>query len=212
MSGRDVFITIGHMTSNDCIAMTTHPASITRSHNVLRDGSAVLIRPVERTEAALLIDGFARLSVQSRWFRFLTAKPQLTAHEVRYFTDVDHHDHEALAALSCRGGHGVGIARYVRSVADPMAAEVAVTVVDDWQRRGVGTALLARLAERALDEGIRRFTALVSEDNEAVIRLLRRMSADVELVASEPGTLEYDIALRYLTPVGLTPIRAGGLR
>jgi len=178
----------------------------------LRDGSTVLIRQVRGTDAPLLADGFARLSARSRRMRFLSTKTTLSAAELRYFTDVDHHDHEALAALSCRGGHGVGIARYVRSVADPMAAEVAVTVVDDWQRRGVGTALLARLAERALDEGIRRFTALVSEDNEAVIRLLRRMSADVELVASEPGTLEYDIALRYLTPVGLTPIRAGGLR
>src|SRR5689334_6429083 len=50
---------------------------------------------------------------------------------VRYFTDVDHHDHEAIVALSAGDGRGVGVARFVRAVDDDQAAEVAVTVVDD---------------------------------------------------------------------------------
>lgn len=178
----------------------------------LRDDSTVLLRPVRSSDAPLLADGFGRLSVQSRWFRFLTAKPALTPAELQRFTDVDHHDHEAIGALNVLDGRGVGIARYVRSKNDPKAAEVAVTVVDDWQRRGLGTVLMARLAARAVDEGIARFTALVAEDNVAVIAMLRRMWADVELVACEPGTLEYEITLRRFSPVGLTPVRRGGLR
>jgi GNAT superfamily N-acetyltransferase len=178
----------------------------------LRDGSAALLRAVRRSDAPLLADGFARLSVQSRWFRFLTAKPQLTPAELTRFTDIDHHDHEAIGALNVLDGRGVGIARYVRSKEDPQAAEVAVTVVDDWQRRGLGSVLMAHLAVRAVDEGIARFTALVAEDNVAVIGMLRRMWADLELVACEPGTLEYEITLRRLSPVGLTPVRRGGLR
>ena len=78
---------------------------------VLRDGSAVLIRQVKTTDAALLADGFARLSPASRQMRFLAVKKQLSAAELRYLIDVDHHDHEALAALDRTSGQGVGIAR-----------------------------------------------------------------------------------------------------
>src|ERR1700749_1678608 len=95
----------------------------------LRDGSTVLIRPVRGTDAPLLADGFARLSARSRQMRFLTIKHELTPAELSYFTEVDHHDHEALGALNYADGRGVGIARYVRDVGDPQAAEIAVTIV-----------------------------------------------------------------------------------
>jgi EmrB/QacA subfamily drug resistance transporter len=159
---------------------------------VLRDGSAVLIRQVHSTDAPLLADGFARLSDASRQMRFLTRKKELSPAELRYFTDVDHHDHEALGALD-HGGRGVGVARYVRDAEDPQAAEIAVTIVDDWQSRGLGTELLAQLCDRARQEGIRRFTALVAADNAAVAALLQNMSA--ELVRYGPGTVEYEIGL-----------------
>jgi hypothetical protein len=60
---------------------------------VLRDGSAVLIRQVRSTDAALLADGFGRLSAASRRRRFRGVKKELSAAELRYLTDVDHHDH-----------------------------------------------------------------------------------------------------------------------
>jgi Acetyltransferase (GNAT) family len=56
-------------------------------------------------------------------------------------------------------------------------AEIAVTIVDDWHGRGLGTELLTRLSGRARCEGINRFTALVTEDNTAMAGLLRKMSA-----------------------------------
>jgi GNAT superfamily N-acetyltransferase len=164
---------------------------------IVRDGSAVLIRPVRAGDAPLLADAFSRLSASSRWMRFLGPKNGLSPDELRYLTEVDHRDHEALGALDQASGRGVGIARYVRQAADPQAAEVAevaVTVVDDWQRLGLGTVLLAQLSDRARAAGIRRFTALVATDNEAGIRLLRRMNAD--FVRREANTVEYAIALR----------------
>jgi RimJ/RimL family protein N-acetyltransferase len=160
---------------------------------VLRDGSKVVIRQVRSADAPLLADGFARLSPESRRLRFLRRKDELSAAELRYFTDIDHHDHEALGALDRPGGRGVGVARYVRDTGDPHAAEIAVTVVDDWQGRGLGTELLAQLSGRARAEGIRRFTALVSADNIVVAALLRSASADV--VRREHGTVEYEIEL-----------------
>jgi RimJ/RimL family protein N-acetyltransferase len=160
---------------------------------VLRDGSAVLIRQVRSTDAALLADGFARLSAASRQMRFLGVKKDLPAAESRYLTDVDHHDHEALAALDRAGRHGAGIARYVRDAGDPQAAEIAVTIVDDWQGRGLGTELLARLSDRARQEGIRRLTALADAGNAAVAALLR--NAGARLVRRGRGTVEYEITL-----------------
>ena len=94
-------------------------AAVTGRPVVLRDGSAVLIRPVRRADAPLLADGFARLSARSRRLRFLSPKEELSPAELGYFTDVDHHDHEALGALDHADGRGVGIARYIRDAADP---------------------------------------------------------------------------------------------
>ena len=172
---------------------------------VLRDGSAVLIRQVRSTDAPLLADGFARLSAASRQMRFMGVKKELSAAELRYFTDVDHHDHEALVALDRAGGQGVGIARYVRDAGDPQAAEIAVTIVDDWQGRRLGTELLARLSDRARQEGIRRFTALADAENVAVAAGLR--NAGAHLVRRERGTVEYEITLTAGQPAGRTGAR-----
>ena len=168
-------------------------SAVTGRPVVLRNGSTVLIRQVQSADAPLVADGFARLSARSRQLRFLTPKKELSPDELRYFTDVDHHDHEALGALNQADGRGVGIARYVRDADDPSAAEIAVTIVDDWQGRGLGTELVAQLSERARSEGIRRFTALVSADNAGMIALLRRLCADP--VHREHGAVEWEITL-----------------
>ena len=173
------------------------PAAVTAGTVALRDGSEVVIRQVRSADAPLLADGFARLSPESRRLRFLRRKDELTSAELRYFTDIDHHDHEALGALDQADGRGVGVARYVRDADDRRSAEIAVTVVNDWQGRGLGTELLAQLSGRARAAGIRRFTALVSADNAAMAALLRSASADP--VHREYGTVEYEIPL---APVG----------
>jgi RimJ/RimL family protein N-acetyltransferase len=160
---------------------------------VLRDGSAVLIRPVHGGDAPLLADGFARLSARSRRMRFLAPKKELFPAELRYFTEIDHHDHEALGALDATDGRGVGVARYVRSAEDPRAAEIAVTVVDEWQGRGLGRELVAQLAERARVEGIDRFTALVAADNVAMAGMARSFGAVI--VGRESAIVLYEIGL-----------------
>jgi RimJ/RimL family protein N-acetyltransferase len=71
----------------------------------------------------------------------------------------------------------VGIARYVRVPRDREAGELAVEVVDDWHRRGLGTALLAQLSERARQNGLTRYTAVVSPDNDVVLGALERAGA-----------------------------------
>lgn len=159
---------------------------------LLRDGSTVVIRQVGCGDAPLLAEGFARLSVRSRRSRFLRDKNSLTESELRFLTCVDHHDHEAVGALS-PDGRGVGVARYIRDSEEPRAAEVAVTVIDEWQGRGLGTRLLSLLCERARAEGIYWLTAMVASDNLVSSRLVR--NAGGVLVSQELGVREYEIWL-----------------
>ena len=168
---------------------------------VLRDGSQVQIRPVRGSDAPLLADGFARLSARSRQQRFLSPKHSLSAAELRFLTEVDHHDHEAIGALSPADGRGVGIARYIRDPGDPEAAEIAVTIADDWQGRGLGTELLARLSDRARQEGICRFTATIAYGNAAMATLLQNMGA--ELAGHDHGTVDYVVDLDRTGEYGL---------
>jgi RimJ/RimL family protein N-acetyltransferase len=156
---------------------------------------------VQPADASLLADGFARLSEQSRRLRFLGRKDNLTVAELRYLTCVDHRDHEALGALSS-DGRGIGVARYIRDTEDPGRAELAVTVVDEWHGRGLGTKLLELLSSRARAEGVDRFTATVASENIASIRLVR--SAGGVLVSGSRGTREYEIWLVPPIEQGLT--------
>jgi GNAT superfamily N-acetyltransferase len=139
---------------------------------VLKDRSHVEIRPLGPADKAGLAAGFERLSETSRYQRFLTPMVRLTATQLAYLTELDHHDHEALVAIDPPSSHGVGVARYVRSGDDPEQAEAAVVVADEWQRRGVGTALLRHLAAHARRHGIKRFTGFVLTDNRAIRELL----------------------------------------
>lgn len=159
----------------------------------LRDGTGVEIRPIDPADKQLLLDGFERLGPRSRYQRFLASTPQLTDDAVRYLTEVDHHDHEALVAVDPDGA-GLGVARFVRVHERPNVAEAAVTVADDSQGRGVGTLLLQRLADRAREEGVERFWALLLSDNREMLDLLERLGP-VEVLDRSAGTLEVEVEL-----------------
>ena len=139
---------------------------------VLRDGVRVTLRPIAPEDRQRLVDSFAGLSAESRYRRFFAPKTGLTESELDYFVDVDHCDHEAIVAIDPSTDELLGVARYVRGADDPEVAEVAITVADDWQGRGLGRALLDRLTYSARREGVRRFSALVQTDNRASLGLL----------------------------------------
>jgi GNAT superfamily N-acetyltransferase len=141
----------------------------------LRDGSTIFIRQVRDDDKSAIAAGFERLSPESRYRRFFSGISRLSDSDLRYLTEVDHSAHEAMIAFDTEGGP-VGVARYVK-VADA-EAEVAVAVVDDWQGRGAATALLDRLVERALQNGIERFLATVLSENEDALELFRSISPD----------------------------------
>jgi GNAT superfamily N-acetyltransferase len=158
----------------------------------LRDGTPVVVRPIRPDDADALRAAFDRLGPESRYRRFMAPVPRLSDATVRYFTEVDHHDHEALVALDPATGEGVGVARYVR-VGDG-SAEAAVTVADDWQGRGVGTLLLDALAARAREEGVGRFTASMLATNRDMLDLFRKLGP-TRVTGASGSTVEIDAEL-----------------
>lgn len=170
------------------------PTASGRRTITLHDGARVTLRPIAPGDSSLLAASFGRLSEESRYRRFFTTKDKLSASELEYFVDIDHSDHEAIVAIDPSTGELLGVARYIRSPDDAERAEVAVTVADDWQGRGLGRSLLHRLTYRARREGVRRFTALVQSENRASMGLFegvgdtqRRFYGDeVELVIELP--------------------------
>jgi RimJ/RimL family protein N-acetyltransferase len=160
----------------------------------LRDGTRVDVRPIRGDDRARLQRAFDRLSAESRRRRFLVPMARLSSAMLTYLTEVDHHDHEALVALDPATGEGVGVARFVRLRGRREAAEAAVTVADAWQGRGLGTLLVELLAQRARDEGVRRFTALLLADNDDMLDLLARLGA-LRVVDRRRGTVEVEVQL-----------------
>ena len=88
----------------------------------------------------------------------------------------------------------MGVARFVRPSADAGTAEVAVAVADPWQGRGVGTALLHRLTERAREEGVERFSAEVLADNRPMLELIHELG-EVEVKGHDSGAVEVEVTL-----------------
>jgi RimJ/RimL family protein N-acetyltransferase len=165
----------------------------------LRDGAMILLRPVKPDDKDAFRDGFARLSPASRYQRFLSPIDELDDEMLAYLTEVDYVDHFAWVALLDEPGDvdvGVGVARYVRLRDEPDVAEAAVTVVDEWQGRGLGTLLVDALGAVALENGIRTIRGYVLEDNKRMREVLD--AAGAWLSHDSPGLLrvEVDVAAR----------------
>jgi ribosomal protein S18 acetylase RimI-like enzyme len=143
----------------------------------LTDGTKVQMRPIAPSDEPLLHEAVAAMSERSIYFRFfspLKRLPETLAHRLAV---VDYSDRFAIVATSRRSvgrEHILGVARYDR-VAGTHVAETAVAVVDEFQRRGLGTALLTILSKVAQDHGIKTFSLIVLPENQQMLGMLRKM-------------------------------------
>lgn len=167
---------------------------------ILRDGTAINLRLVRPGDKEIFLEAWERLSPESRYRRFLSPKPMLTDAELRYLTELDQVDHLAIGAAVDRGGttEGLGVARFVRVADRPDAADVAVTVVDDAQRKGLGRLLVSRLIAAARERGIERFVSDVLATNDPMRALIRSLVPGVTEVLDGP-TFRVDMPLGGLS-------------
>ncbi|HEX6698640.1 MAG TPA: GNAT family N-acetyltransferase, partial [Solirubrobacteraceae bacterium] len=130
--------------------------------------------------------------------RFLAPKPRLSPRELDYLTDVDHVTHEALVAIDETTGEIVGVGRYATGSGGGAAADMALAVVDAWQRRGIGHGLAVRVVERARANGITRLTGTALADNLRVRSLLDRLGFRVRSVSA--GVVEVELEVPRARP------------
>jgi len=163
----------------------------------LADGHEVTLRLVRPSDTKLLLQGFERLSPESRRFRFMGVRNTFTEEELRYLCEVDDTNHFAMGAvveLWNGSEEGVAIARFVRSTDEPDVAEPAITIIDDYQGKGLGKILLRRLIAAALERGIRAFHSEFLRNNATVAQLLD--DYEVSSVVREEGdvlTVEFEL-------------------
>jgi RimJ/RimL family protein N-acetyltransferase len=161
----------------------------------LSDGTQMLVRPILPEDKERLVEGFSRLSPESRFRRFLGYMDKLRSTLLRYLTEIDYVDHFAWIGLDAGDPKqcGIGVARYVRLGDDPTAAEAAIVVADDYQRRGAGTILLQLLGASALQNGITRFVGEALAENQPIRELLGAFGA--RLYEADAGEIKFDIDL-----------------
>ena len=143
----------------------------------VKDGLKVHVRPIRADDEARLYEAFERMSERSIYFRFFSPMKRLPHDLAHRLATVDYQDRFALVATShLPDGHEriLGVARYDRLQGTHMA-EVAVAVIDEYQRQGIGAGLLRLLAQVAREHGLESFCLIVLPENQSMLRLLRRL-------------------------------------
>jgi RimJ/RimL family protein N-acetyltransferase len=161
---------------------------------LLRDGRRMEIRALRPADRDNLLAAVGRVAPPSLYRRFLGAKHGFTEQEVAFFSNVDFINHVALVAVMPQDGREtiVGGARYI--VAQPGEAEVAFTVVDDYQGLGIGTVLLSHLAAIAHAAGIRELIADVLSDNAPMLAVFKKSGFPLS-TKRESGVIHVTIEL-----------------
>ena len=143
----------------------------------LRDGTRVHLRPITPEDEPLLHEAVAAMSERTVYFRFFSPIKRMSDALAHRLAVVDYHDRFAIVATTHKPGSKeriVGVARYDRATQTDIA-EVAVAVIDEFQRRGLGSVLLAALARVARSHGIRSFQLIVLPENREMLGLLHKM-------------------------------------
>lgn len=157
---------------------------------LLRDGRPCHLRPIRSEDAEALREFHSQLSEETIYFRFFAPYPELSERDVDRFTNVDYFDRMAFVAT--QGGEIVGVGRYDR--VDDESAEVAFTIRDDHQGRGLGSVLLEHIAAAARERGFRRFVAQVLPSNQRMLATFTEAGYRVsQHMADGVIALEFDI-------------------
>ncbi|MFC2094361.1 GNAT family N-acetyltransferase [Bacteroidota bacterium] len=147
----------------------------------LADGRIIGTGLVLPEDADRLVRGYKKLSLKTKMFRFHYGKNQLSSCEKDYLVNVDNYNHLALGAVDLSKSYDVGIAviRYIRDETDPTKAEVALTVIDEYQNRGIGIHLYNEMLEHACKNGIKLLVNCVIKENTTMLNILKKFGGEI---------------------------------
>lgn len=142
----------------------------------LSDGAVAELRPISPGDRKLIVEGLSQMSLESRFSRFGSGISSLSDAELRYLTEVDQVSHVAWGATI--DGEPAGVGRYILDAG--AEAEIAITVVDRFQRRGLGGALFEALAASARAAGVESFRFSIEPWNRSVLRMLPGVEVELD--------------------------------
>ncbi|HXB78718.1 MAG TPA: GNAT family N-acetyltransferase [Bradyrhizobium sp.] len=140
----------------------------------LRDGRSVVIRALKPEDRSAMLSAVGRVSAQSLYRRFFGPKRGFSEKEIDFFVNVDFTEHVALVASLNESGEDaiIGGGRYIAT--QPGTAEVAFAITDEYQGKGVGSALLRHLIVIARQSGLERLVAEVLPENAPMLAMFRK--------------------------------------
>jgi GNAT superfamily N-acetyltransferase len=146
-----------------------------------RTGEEVFVRPIRPDDEPMMREMFYKFSEQTKYLRYHAAVKAMPHNKMQVFCTIDYESEMALVGLSGPPGAEVvvGVARYMTD-AEMQSAEVAFTVADAWQRKGLGSCLFERLVKIGREKGIRTFHAYVLVENSGMLKIFHRSGLVVE--------------------------------
>jgi acetyltransferase len=178
------------MNASPSVMPTRHWTILARA----KDGAPFFIRPLEKADRIREVEFLNSLSDQTRYLRLSTPLKYLPPHLIDQLMSVEGERFMAFVATKIVNGREtfVGVARY--GVAnDPHTVELGITVIDAWQRQGIGTQLIAQLCRYAKSRGYTRMVGSILAQNAGMLRLAHRLGFKSRV--GEQGILEIELDL-----------------
>jgi len=152
-----------------------------RTTHLLHDGTQIVYRPIHPTDEPGMRDLFYKLSEQSKFYRFMGHLKRVPRSQIEDFVYIDHRSEVCVVGVlpSAAGEEIIAVGNYYLD-AKTNKAEVAFTVADSWQRRGIGTFMLKHLTRIARRNGIGGFTAEVLTENKGMQTVFNRSGLKVK--------------------------------
>ena len=146
-----------------------------------RAGEKVFVRPIRPDDEPMMREMFYNFSEKTKYLRYHAALKSMPHNKMQVFCTIDYETEMALVALfgPPGGERVVGVGRYMTDP-EQQSAEVAFSVQDDWQRKGLGTYFFERLVQIARERGIKTFHAYVLVENSGMLKIFHRSGFVVE--------------------------------
>jgi len=150
---------------------------------VTADGRRYIVRQIRPDDREHLVAGIGKMSPATRYQRFHNARSEFSPEELNFLVSCDGQNHIAYVAMALNykneEGEGVAVTRFYRDPNNSEWGEVAVVVIDAWQNVGIGSVLLATLADHCRRTGVKGWRATIIGDNERAVHLFGKVGTIV---------------------------------